>query len=43
VYDFDIRHIRGKANKVVDALSKREHKMYATVVTMYHADLRDTI
>jgi hypothetical protein len=39
-YDFDIRHIRGQENKVVDALSKRVHEMYATIVSMYQIDLR---
>jgi hypothetical protein len=27
-YDFDIKHIKGKENKVVDALSRRVHLMH---------------
>jgi hypothetical protein len=27
-YEFDIKHIKGKENKVVDALSKRVHKIH---------------
>jgi hypothetical protein len=29
-YDLDIKHIKGKENKVVDALSRRVHLMHAT-------------
>jgi hypothetical protein len=29
-YDFDIKHIKGKENKVVDALSRRVHEMQIT-------------
>jgi hypothetical protein len=29
-YDFDIKHIKGKKNKVVDALSRRVHELHAT-------------
>ena len=31
-YDFDIKHIKGKENKVVDALSRRVHTLYATTL-----------
>jgi hypothetical protein len=34
-YDFDIKHIKGKVNKVVDALSRRVHLMHAIVVSMH--------
>jgi hypothetical protein len=34
-YDFDIKHIRGKENKVVDALNRRMHEMHATSISMY--------
>ena len=27
-FDFDIKHIQGKENKVVDALSRRVHAMH---------------
>jgi hypothetical protein len=42
-YDFDIKHIRGKENKVVDALSRRVHEMHATTISMYQTDLCDKI
>jgi hypothetical protein len=31
-YEFDIKHIRGKENKVVDALSGRVYAMHATTI-----------
>jgi hypothetical protein len=34
-YDFDINHIKGKENKVVDALSKRVHELNDTTIIMY--------
>jgi hypothetical protein len=34
-YDFDIKHIKGKENKVADALSRRVNIMDATVVSMH--------
>jgi hypothetical protein len=34
-YDFYIKHIKGKQNKVVDALSRRVHLMHATSVSMH--------
>jgi hypothetical protein len=34
-YEFDIKHIKGKENKFVDALSRRVHIMHATVVSMH--------
>jgi hypothetical protein len=39
-YDFDIKHIKGKENKVVDALSRRIHLMHATVVSMHQSYLK---
>jgi hypothetical protein len=42
-YNFDIKHIKGKENKVVDALNKRVHKMHATTISMYKTDLKDKI
>jgi hypothetical protein len=42
-YDFDIKHIKGKENKVVDALSRRVHGMHATTNSMYQSDLKDKI
>jgi hypothetical protein len=42
-YDFDIKHIKGKENKVVDALSRRVHEMHATTISMYQSDLKPII
>jgi hypothetical protein len=42
-YDFDIKHIKGKENKVVDALSRRVHLMHATTVSTHQSDLKSKI
>jgi hypothetical protein len=42
-YDFEIKHIKGKENKVVDALSRRVHELHATSISMYQSDLKDKI
>jgi hypothetical protein len=42
-YDFDIKHIKGKENKVVDALNRRVHDMHATTISMYQTNLCDKI
>jgi hypothetical protein len=42
-YDFDIKHIKGKENKVVDTLNRRVHEMHATTISMYKSDLSDKI
>ena len=42
-YDFDINHIKGKDNKVVDALSRRVHELHATNIRMYQTYLKDKI
>jgi hypothetical protein len=42
-YDFDIKHIKGKENKVVDALNKRVHEMHAKTISMYQSYLKDRI
>jgi len=39
-YDFDIKHIKDKENKVVDALNKRVHEMDATTIIMSNSDLK---
>ena len=38
-FDFDIKHIKGKGKKVVDALSRRIHAMHASVITICKSDL----
>ena len=42
-YDFDIKHIKGKENKVVDALSRRVHLMHATTISMNQSYLKSRI
>jgi hypothetical protein len=42
-YDFDIKHIKGKEKKVVDALNRRVHEMHATTIIMYQKNLCDKI
>jgi hypothetical protein len=42
-YDFDIKHIKGKENKVVDALNRRVHEMHATTISMYQSYLKHRI
>ena len=42
-YDFEIKHIKGKENKVVDALSRRVHEMHSTTIIMYKSYLKDRI
>ena len=39
-YDFDIKHIQGKENKVADALSRRMHMMHVaiSIITSYLKD-----
>jgi hypothetical protein len=39
-YDFDINHIKGRENKVVDALNRRVHELHATTISMYQSDLK---
>jgi hypothetical protein len=42
-YDFDIKHIKGKDNKVADALSRKVHKLHATTISMYQTEMKDRI
>jgi hypothetical protein len=42
-YDFDIKHIKGKENKVVDALSRKVHELHATSISMYRTEMKDII
>jgi hypothetical protein len=34
-YDFEIKHIEGKINEVVNILNKRTHEMHITTIGMY--------
>jgi hypothetical protein len=42
-YGFDINNIKGKENKVIDALSGRVHEMHTTSISMYKSYLKDKI
>jgi hypothetical protein len=42
-YDFDIKHIKGKENRVVDALMRIVHELHATTISIYQADLKGRI
>jgi hypothetical protein len=42
-YDFEIKHIKGKENQVVDALSRRVHEMHIATISMYVTNLKDKI
>jgi hypothetical protein len=42
-YDFDIKHIKGKENKVVDALSRKVHHLHTSTISMYKIDIKDRI
>jgi hypothetical protein len=42
-YDFDIKYIKGKDNKVADALSRKVHELRATAISMYRTELKDRI
>jgi hypothetical protein len=39
-YDFDIKHIKGKENKVDDALSRRLHETHDIAISMYQSYLK---
>ena len=40
-YDFEIQHIKGKENKVADALSRNARLNFATVISTYVSDLAE--
>ena len=42
-YDFDIKHIKGKENKVFDALSRKMHVMHVAAINTSTSDLKDKI
>jgi len=39
-YDFDIKHIKGKENKVADALNIRVQELHSTTIIMYQTDIK---
>ena len=40
-YDFDIKHIKGKENKISDTLNIRVHAMHATIFSMCKSYLKN--
>jgi hypothetical protein len=42
-YYFDIKHIKGKENKVVDAPNRRIHPIHATTISMHSSDLKSGV
>ena len=42
-YDFDIKHIKGKENKVVDALSRKMHVIHVAAISTSTSYLKDKI
>jgi len=42
-YDFEIQHIKGKENKVVDALSRNTRLNFATAISTYILDLDEQL
>jgi hypothetical protein len=42
-YDFDIKHIRRKENKVVGALNQRLNQMHTRSISMYQTKMCDKI
>ena len=42
-FDFQVKHIKGKENKVVDALIRRTHEVYEITVSQPEGDLLSRI
>ena len=42
-FDFKIKHVRGKENKVMDALSRRMHVMHVVAISTCNSDLKSII
>jgi hypothetical protein len=42
-YNFDIKHIKGKENKVVDAFNRRVNELHAKTISMYQTDIKGRI
>ena len=40
-YDFEIQHIKGKENKVVDALSRNTKLNFVVTISTYKTDLEE--
>ena len=42
-FDFEIKHIKGKENKVVDALNRKIQEMHVASLSIFQTDLRQQI
>ena len=42
-YHFKLKHIKGKENKIVDALSRRAHMLYEVTLSQTDLDLHERI
>jgi hypothetical protein len=42
-YDFDIKHIKEKENKVANALNRKLHELHATTISIYRIEMKDRI
>ena len=42
-FDFEIKHIKGKENNVVDALSRKVHEMHVASLSTFQPNLRQQI
>ena len=42
-YDFEIKHIKGKENKVVDALRRNAVTSFVATISSYKTDLEDKL
>ena len=42
-FDFEIKHIKGKENKVVDALGRKVQEMHVASISICQLDLRKQI
>ena len=42
-YHFQLMHIKGKENKIIDALSRRAHMLYEVTLCQMGSDLHDRI
>ena len=42
-FDFEVKHIKGKENRVVDALSRRTHEVYEITMSQPESDIMNRI
>ena len=42
-FDFKIKHIKGKENRVVDALSKSMKNIHSTVVSTFESNIKERV